>query len=142
MTKERDDEITKVTHLHTHLDASEKTNIKLRSAIADRNAQVASVYAYLEMSWQQYGDAREGLATSNKLAETEQARAASLAGILEQTTAALAAAQQEVNLLKAAKNEDAETIVRLKGSFGKYKVQHAQWLSEMSMEVSTLLYSF
>ncbi|KAI5888492.1 uncharacterized protein SCHCODRAFT_02691830 [Schizophyllum commune H4-8] len=134
MTKVRDDEAAKVTDLRIRLDVSEKTNIELRSTIADRDAQLASVSADLETSRQQHKATREELATSNKLAETEQARAASLAGMLEQTKAALQAAQEEANLLKAAKKQDEETIARLKGSFGKYKVQQAQWLSEMSME--------
>ena len=57
--------------------------------------------------------------------------------MLEQTKTALLAAQDEASSLRAAKKQDEETIARLKGSFGKYKVQQAQWLSEMSMEVGT-----
>ncbi|KAL1719151.1 hypothetical protein EV715DRAFT_290591 [Schizophyllum commune] len=134
MTRARDDEAAKVTDLRTRLDASEKTNIDLRTTIANHDAQLASISADLETSRQQHAAVREELATSNKLAETEQARAASLAGMLEQTKAALQAAQEEASGLRAAKKQDEETIARLKGSFGKYKVQQAQWLSEMSME--------
>ncbi|KAL1758517.1 hypothetical protein FB107DRAFT_271930 [Schizophyllum commune] len=134
MTRARNDEAAKVVDLRTRLDASEKTNVELRTVIADRDAKLASVSADLETSRQQHTAVREELATSNKLAETEKARAASLASMLEQTKTALLAAQDEANSLRAAKKQDEETIARLKGSFGKYKVQQAQWLSEMSME--------
>ncbi|KAL1682549.1 hypothetical protein EV122DRAFT_203432 [Schizophyllum commune] len=134
MTQARNDEAAKVVDLRTRLDASEKTNVELRTVIADRDAKLASVSADLETSRQQHTAVREELATSNKLAETEKARAASLASMLEQTKTALLAAQDEASSLRAAKKQDEETIMRLKGSFGKYKVQQAQWLSEMSME--------
>ncbi|KAL1742575.1 hypothetical protein HDZ31DRAFT_65845 [Schizophyllum fasciatum] len=134
MTEARDRESAKASDLRARLEATEESKQELRSVLADRDARLATVSADLATSQQQRDATREELATMHKLAETQQARATSLASILEQTKAVLLAVQSEAGSLRAAKQHDEETITRMKDNFAKYKVQQSRWLSDMSSE--------